>query len=44
MPELKNTRKLLYCHSKRALATEESCKIDHWVHQMKVMIIELIAN
>lgn len=28
MPELKNTRKLLYCHSKRALATEESCKTD----------------
>ena len=28
MPELKNTRKLLYCHSKRALATEESCKIE----------------
>lgn len=28
MPELKNTRKLLYCHSKRALATEESYKIE----------------
>ena len=27
MPELKNTRKLLYYHSKRALATEESYKI-----------------
>ena len=28
MPELKNTRKLLYYHSKRALATEESYKIE----------------
>lgn len=44
MPELKNTRKLLYCHSKRALAAEESYKIDHWVYQMNIMIIELIAN